>query len=105
MWEIFLTLDVSKLDKSIEVIFEQLLNKDLIFWTDEVFIFPKFIVSKFEHRWNIAYMLITFDVSNEDKSIEFIFEHPEKINSNYSTEDVFIFPNLIVSKFVQSLNI
>ena len=103
-WKV-VTLEVLKLDKLIEVNLGQLLNADLILVTDEVFIFPKFMFSKFEQLRNIDCIDDILDVSNVDKSIELIFELWSNKWVISLTEEVFIFPKIIVSKFVHLWNI
>ena len=94
-----MTLEVSKLFRFIVANFEQLLNNDLIFRTEEVFIFPKFMLSKFEQSRNIPYIEVTLEVSNKDKSIEDKLEPPNECSMS-SKEEVFIPPIFNVVKFV-----
>ena len=54
---------------------------------------------------NIKLISLTLEVLNFDKSIDINFEHPQNKFFIFSIEEVFIFPKLIFSKFLQSLNI
>ena len=46
-------------------------------------------------------MIVTFEVSKFDKSIDVNLEHPWNNPAIFSSETVFIFPNLTFSKFEQ----
>ena len=53
------TLEVSKLDKLRKTNLEQPLNIALMVVTEDVFMFPKVIFSKFKQYKNIQYMVVT----------------------------------------------
>ena len=70
-----------------------------------MFIFPKCIFSKLEQPLNINDIVLTLEVSKFDISIEVNLDKPLNNAYIFSTEEVFIFPNFIFSKSLQSQNI
>ena len=74
MFCIYSTLDVSNFDKSNDNNDKQLLNILDIYKTDEVFILPNLIYSKFSQFSNILIIEVTIDVSKFDKSISVILD-------------------------------
>ena len=74
MYSIYCTLDVSNFDKSKDNNDKQLLNILDIYKTDEVFISPNLIYSKFSQFSNILFIEVTIDVSKFDKSIFIILD-------------------------------
>ena len=85
IFSIFITLEVSKLDKSSFFIDEQLSNISFMYSTFSVL---KELISssfKFFMSLNIPDIFFTFEVSNFDKSNDVILEHPENISFMDST--------------------
>ena len=83
-----MTFDVSKLDKSREVKFEQPENIYVISVTSDVSKLDKSREVKFEQPENIKDILVTFDVSKLDKSREVKLKQPRNIHDISVTFDV-----------------
>ena len=72
-YDISVTFEVSKNDKSIDINLEQYTNAPSIVWSEEVFIFPKDIFSKSKQNLNILYIEVILEASNLDKSTSIKF--------------------------------
>ena len=73
---IYVTFDISKLDKSNEVNPKQPENIFSEFSSEDVSKFPKFIDVNFSHSSNIEFIYFISDVSKFKKSISVIALHP-----------------------------
>ena len=101
----FVTLDISKFDKSKYFSLEHFWNIHIVFVADNVLKFFKFISSKFTHPSNIPFIRRTLDVSNEDKSKYFNDWQSLNIYGVLPTIEVLKLDKFIDVNLIQPINI